>query len=81
MLDAVADNAAASGAGKTVGDVLSDGEVREQRAVLRDVSDAAPMRCHRALRACHLSTGDGDRSGVGGFEAGDEPQQRGLAAA
>ena len=71
---------AAGGTAQSVCDVLPDGQVREQRTVLRDVSDAPTMRCHSTFRAGNLSSCEGDRSCVGCLEPGNEPQQRGLTA-
>ena len=41
-------------AGEPVGDVLPDGQVREQRAVLGDVADVATVCRYEAIPAAHL---------------------------
>ena len=57
-------------------------EVREERALLRDVADAARLRRHRAYAvAGHDRVAEGDAARLGREEAGDQAQQRGLAAA
>ena len=63
------------------GDVGGDVEVGEERALLRDVPDAAVLRRDGAGGAAgHHGVAEGDGPRVGREEAGDEPQQRGLAA-
>ena len=59
------------------GDVLRHGHVLEDRVVLEHEADVALLR--RQLGG--LDALDADRALVGGVEAGDDPQQRGLAAA
>ena len=63
------------------GDVALHRQVREERVVLEDHPDPPPLRRHERRRARQLGPADGDRAGVGALEAGDQPQQRGLAAA
>ena len=58
-------------------------EVGEQRPVLEDHADPAALGRDEHV-AGHLRDGgpaDGDPAGVGSLEAGDDPQQGGLAAA
>jgi hypothetical protein len=59
------------------GDVLVDGEVREQRVVLEDGVDVALER--REIGDVGLA--EEDRAGAGLLEAADHPQRRRLAAA
>ena len=65
---------------QTVCDVLADGQVGEQRTVLCDVADVAPVGRNRCTCARHLSSRDGNRSRIGRFESRDDSQQCGLAA-
>src|SRR5699024_4391621 len=59
--------------------ILRDGQVREQRTVLRHEADTAVVRGQRALvRGADPSIGDIDRATVRYLEACDSPQQRGL---
>src|SRR5439155_19931233 len=58
-------------------DVLLDRQVLERRVVLEDEADAALLR--PVVRDVLL--GDLDLAAVGGLEAGDDPEQRRLAAA
>ena len=60
-----------------VADVAEDGHMREQRIVLEDQADLAPVRRH--LR--HVLAADRDRARIGHDEARDRAQQRRLAAA
>ena len=62
-------------------DVRGDREVREQRAFLRDVADAAPLRRRVLPRAVDDAAGEGDRAPVGPLETGDQAEERRLAAA
>ena len=69
-------------AGQAEGDVLGDRQVREQRALLRQVAQTAlsPVgTCRDGPLTSWPSMLDG--AGVGPQEPGDQPQQRGLAAA
>ena len=59
------------------GDVALDGEVREQRVALEHHIDRPPMRRH----GCKIGAVEQDAAGVRPLEAGDQAQQRGLAAA
>jgi len=60
---------------------VSNRQVREQRPLLRDVTDLAALG--RDVRAGTVDdpAADSDRSCVGLFEAGEQPEQGGLAAA
>ena len=58
-----------------------DGQVREQRAVLGHVADAAMLGADAPAPVVDDPPADRDRAGVESFEAGDQPQQRRLAAA
>jgi hypothetical protein len=51
--------------------------MREQRIALKHHVDRSPMRRHRR----HLDAVEHDAAGVRSLEAGDQPQQGGLAAA
>jgi hypothetical protein len=55
-------------------DVLGDGEVREERVVLEDHADAAPLRRHPGAAVGDRAVGDADLAGVGGLEAGDQAE-------
>ncbi len=61
-------------------DVLGHGEVGEQCTVLKDHADVSVLGLHPGRRRRHGHTADRDRSGPRPFQAGDGPQQRGLAA-
>src|SRR5688500_18656712 len=61
------------------GQILADGEMREEATVLWHVADAPPMRGHPGA-AAHRGLTDRDRAGVGCIEATDQAQDRGLAA-
>ena len=58
-------------------EVVAHGEVRIERVALEDHRDVALAR--RLVR--DVATGQSNRAGVGLFEPGDEPEQRGLPAA
>ena len=62
------------------GDVLRHRQVREERPVLGDVAEPAPVWRHPDAVAADLPVTDEHRAGRGRFEAGDHPQQRRLAA-
>src|SRR5699024_11718947 len=63
--------------GEAEGDVLCDGEVREEGTVLGDQSDAPVVRGDRAMLVCvQLSSGDLDSAGLGPLETGAAAQQR-----
>ena len=53
------------------------GHVLERRVVLEDEADVARARG----RIGHIALADHDLAGVGRLEAGDDPQERRLAAA
>ncbi|GMA36898.1 hypothetical protein GCM10025876_31020 [Demequina litorisediminis] len=61
---------------ETESDVLRHAHVRERRVVLEHEADAALLR-RQVRRVLALDT---DVPLVGGFESGDDAQQRGLAA-
>jgi hypothetical protein len=69
------------GVAQAEGDVLVHAQVRKQRIVLEHEADAALLRRHAALGARHRLAVDLDTAGIDGDEAGNGPQQRGLAAA
>src|SRR3990172_8126501 len=54
-------------------DVLRNGEMWEERVVLKDHPDTARFRRCPGARVAHGSPRDLDRARVGAFEAGDEP--------
>lgn len=58
-------------------DIVGDVQMRKQGEVLENETDVAQMR-----RLCvdHLAV-HGDRSVIGRFESGDQPQERRLARA
>ena len=58
------------------GDVLGDRHVLEDRVVLEDEADVALL----GRQVGGLGALDRDGAGVGGVQAGDDAQQRGLAA-
>ncbi len=68
--------------GKPEGHIASHAQMREQRALLRHVPDATTVTGHEAPAGIvdHHSP-DADLPLVRPFEAGHDPQQRGLAAA
>ncbi len=68
-------------AGQPEADVRGHRQVREQRALLRHVADPAVLRRPRPAGAGDGRAAERDRAGVRVVEAGDQPQQRGLAAA
>jgi hypothetical protein len=72
--------AAATRTGQPEGDVVPDGEVGEQRTLLRHVADPALLRRHRAAGTHHGALAEHHHSLVRLHEAGDDPEQRGLAA-
>ena len=82
QLEELVDPAAAIRApGQAEGHVAPDAEMREQRALLGDVPDAAPLARHEATAGVvDQVLADEDLSVVGPFEAGHDPQQRRLAA-
>jgi hypothetical protein len=65
------------------GDVLEHRHVRPDRVRLEHHAEVAPIRRNVDPVAAreHRSVIDGDFAGVGGFQAGDALQRRGLAAA
>ena len=67
--------------GEPEGDVAAHGQVREQGALLRDVADAAVLRGDRAPAVIDHLLADPQAAAVEPLEPGDQPQQRGLAAA
>ncbi len=83
-LDALGRAPHALGAGAAVqpeGDVVGDGEMREQGVVLEHHADAALLRGHgQVARRDHLA-GDADLAARHRLEAGDAAQDGGLAAA
>ena len=62
-------------------DVARHRQVREQRRLLRDVTDPAALGRHVRTRAGHHPARQPDLAGLRPLEAGQDPQQRGLAAA
>ena len=62
-------------------DVGGDVEVREERALLRDVADPALLRRDRAALAGDDTVVEPDAAGCRREEARDQAEQRGLAAA
>ena len=62
---------------KAEGDVVEDAHVREERVVLEDHADVAPV--HRGVG--DILAIEQDLAGLGFDEPGDGAQQRGLAAA
>ncbi len=83
VLDAFAAAAARGRAatGHAERDVLRDGQVREERALLRDDAHAAALGRHPGAPGDDDAPTDADFAGVGGLEPGDDAQKRGLAAA
>ena len=72
----------ALGAREAEGDVLGDGQMREQRALLRDVADRALVgRDVAPARGGHHASADRRSFPVGRDEPDDQAQQRRLAAA
>ena len=63
------------------GDIVEDGEMREQREVLKHQTDAALLRRHEAVRSGDLLAVDEDAAGDRPLDAGGDPEQGGLAAA
>ena len=63
------------------GDVLFDGEMREERVVLEDQADPALLRRGDGGGRGNDGAVQRDGAAVGGFEPGDEAQQGGLATA
>jgi hypothetical protein len=81
-LQQVADGrAAALPPGQPEPDVGGHREVREQAALLRHVADAAALGRLIAAGTVHDGAAEGEQAAVGVLEAGDHPQQRGLATA
>ena len=62
-------------------DIVVHGEVGEERVVLEHDADAARLGRHEAPGARHHLAAEAHRAGVGGLEAGDEPEGGGLPAA
>ncbi len=62
---------------ETEGDIALDGQMREQRIALEHHIDRTPMRRHRRK----IDAVEQDAAGARPLEAGDQAQQRGLAAA
>ena len=80
-LEQLADPLPSCRAGQPEGDVRLHREVRKQAALLGDVADPAPLGMDvRALAVDDLAR-DPDRAAVGSLEAGEQAQQRRLAAA
>jgi len=74
-----AETAGAAGAAQAEGDVLLDGQVREEREVLEQHAYAAPLRRERrSALARHLAV-DPDAALADWLEAGDAAQGRALA--
>jgi hypothetical protein len=67
--------------GQAEPDVRLDREVREKAALLRDIADAAPFGGQVDAGPVRHGGADRDRSTVCLLEAGQHPQQRGLATA
>src|SRR5690606_6993495 len=64
-----------------VGDVARYREVREERVVLEDETDAALLGRHHVARARYDAVADGDRAGRGRLESCDRAEECGLAGA
>ncbi len=62
-------------------DVVGHREVREHRALLRHVADPAPLGREALAAVVDHAVTDAHGAGLGRFEAGDDAQQGGLAAA
>ena len=64
------------------GHVASDAQVREEGALLGDVTDASPLRGHPLVTGVvdDLRT-QSNLTFIGSLEAGDDAQERGLPAA
>ena len=73
--------AAALGAGQAEADVALDGQVREQRAVLRDVADVPGLGGDVQAGCLQHAAVEQDAAAIRGLKPGDQPQQRRLAAA
>jgi hypothetical protein len=73
--------AAAFPGGKPEPDIALDGQVREQAAVLGDVTDPASFRRGVDTRTVDQDIADLDRARVRAVEAGQQPEQRRLPAA
>ena len=63
------------------GDVVEDGEMREEREVLEHEPDAALLRRNETVGPGHLLAVEQDAAGGRTLDAGGDPEQRGLAAA
>ena len=63
------------------GDIVADGEVREQREVLEHQPDAAPLGRHETVRPRHLLAVDQHAARGRALDAGGDPEQGRLAAA
>ena len=68
-----------TGQGQAETDVRRQRHVREQRAVLRDVADLPLIGRHCVAAVDQRLAVEGEAAAVGKLEAGDHPQQRGLA--
>ena len=68
-------------AAQAEGDVVGHVQVREEGQVLEDHPHPAPLRGKREARAAHRPPAQENLAGLHRFEAGDGPQQGGLAAA
>src|SRR5690606_28242515 len=64
-----------------VGDVARYREVREERVVLEDETDAALLGRHHVARARYDAVADGDRAGRGRLESCDRAEVGGLSGA
>src|SRR4051812_23769498 len=62
-------------------DVLEGAEVREQVESLEDGANCAPVFEQFRFLENHLFPVDGDGTGIGEFEAGEDAEQGGFAAA
>ena len=80
-LEQVADSLPSCRAGKPESDVRLHREVGEQAALLRDVTDPALLGMDVRALAVDDLPGDPDGAAVGSLEAGEQAQQRRLAAA
>ncbi len=67
--------------GEPEADVLAHAQMREQRALLGHVADAAPLGREVGAPVLERPLAERDRAALGALEAGDHAQQRRLAAA
>ena len=67
--------------GQAVGDVFRDRHVRPERIGLENDADPPLLRRNLSLRRGDHRVADQDSTGIRTVESGDQPQQRGLAAA